>query len=199
MFASVVMRQLSNEINQPIPVLLSCRCECPFGYTGPTCSTPMFPACKIDANSTEMHCGDHVPKSCDCLRQCRNHFCPQGQLCETPRDPWYKICFERQQQLVPAVTYSDIPEETDDHKVVWYRGIRKDMQRVVLGRPKAVQVLDMWLVDGCCTVELLSKATACCLVLRLSSALAIEILVSEAAHNAALCARSLGATKCYSA
>jgi hypothetical protein len=72
-----------------------CRCECPFGYTGPACEVELFPACKMAPNATEMHCGDRMPRSCECLRQCWRQFCPGGNsTCETPRDALFVHCFE---------------------------------------------------------------------------------------------------------
>jgi hypothetical protein len=47
------------------------RCECPFGWRGPTCEEPAFPACRI-SNSSDMvgrgvgrvHTGSHAPRYC---------------------------------------------------------------------------------------------------------------------------------------
>ncbi|KAF8062027.1 glucuronosyltransferase [Scenedesmus sp. PABB004] len=132
------------------------RCECPFGYYGPLCNKEMFPACKMAANATEMHCGDRMPRSCECLRQCRAFFCPNRGKCETPRDPWFVRCFER---LVPAgggakggggggkrvargAVYSDVPSEAEERGggVRWFRGIRDDLQREGLTRQQATAV-----------------------------------------------------------
>jgi hypothetical protein len=79
--------------------LSHCRCECPFGYTGPACEVEVFPACKMAPNASEMHCGDRMPRSCECLRQCWRHFCSSSSnsTCETPRDPLFVRCFERLQ------------------------------------------------------------------------------------------------------
>lgn len=121
------------------------RCECPFGYIGATCEKPLFPACKMRANATEMHCGDRMPRSCECLRQCRAFFCPNKGRCETPRDPWFVRCFERAKPAnssAPLVITSDIPEEWEEKKglVRWYRGIRADLQRETLTRAQATYV-----------------------------------------------------------
>jgi hypothetical protein len=138
-------------------VVLCCvrRCECPYGYYGPICDKPMFPACKLAPNATEMHCGERMPRSCECFRQCRHFYCNGlTGACEQPRDPWFVRCFE---QLAPAAgaagaansseptkeaVYSDVPEEADEQagRIAWYRGIRTDMSRERLSRQKATAV-----------------------------------------------------------
>jgi hypothetical protein len=101
-----------------------------------------------------MHCGEAMPRSCECLRQCRAHFCPNKGKCETPRDPWFVRCFERLKAAVPAGSnssaaaagpiqiLSDIPEEWEDQQglIKWYRGIRNDLQREIITRPHGVYV-----------------------------------------------------------
>ncbi|WIA23466.1 hypothetical protein OEZ85_000212 [Tetradesmus obliquus] len=73
------------------------RCECAIGYSGPDCATPLWPACKLHPNATEMFCGEWYPKSCECLRQCYSHICPKGpQSCERLYDLTNAKCFERQ-------------------------------------------------------------------------------------------------------
>lgn len=144
-----------------------CRCECPFGYYGPACDKEIFSACKLSGNSTEMHCGDRMPRSCECLRQCRAYFCPNKGRCETPRDPWYARCFERiarnasdaaaaarahgaavgrgvtvKGTFLRGPVYSDVPQEWEEKQglVVWYQGIRDDMKRDKITRQRATWV-----------------------------------------------------------
>eukprot|EP00878_Enallax_costatus_P016506 GHUV01017315.1.p1 GENE.GHUV01017315.1~~GHUV01017315.1.p1 ORF type:complete len:576 (+),score=57.68 GHUV01017315.1:463-2190(+) len=140
------------------------RCECPFGYYGPACDKEIFPACKLTAKSTEMHCGDRMPRSCECLRQCRNFFCPNKGRCETPRESWYVQCFERiaknasdltrahGAKVGPGVTvkgpflrgpvYSDVPEEWEEKQglVEWFQGLRDDLPRKRLKYTNATYV-----------------------------------------------------------
>lgn len=144
-----------------------CRCECPFGYHGPACDKEIFPACKLTAKSTEMHCGDRMPRSCECLRQCRAFFCPNKGRCETPRESWYVQCFERIAKntsdlarahggkVGPGVTvkgpgdpflrgpvYSDVPEQWEEQKglVEWFQGLRDDLPRKRLKQRNATFV-----------------------------------------------------------
>lgn len=44
-----------------------CRCECPWGLTGPDCSQQQLPACKVSPSSLPF-CGEIFPKSCECFR-----------------------------------------------------------------------------------------------------------------------------------
>jgi hypothetical protein len=129
------------------------RCECPFGYYGPICDKAMFPACKLAADANEMHCGERMPRSCECFRQCRHFYCNGlTGACEKPRDTWFVRCFER---LTPAAAaaadnstatkeavYSDVPDESEERAghVAWYRGIRTDLGRDRLSRQKATAV-----------------------------------------------------------
>jgi hypothetical protein len=32
------------------------RCECPYGWAGPACEQPVFPACRISNSSDEVGC-----------------------------------------------------------------------------------------------------------------------------------------------
>ncbi|KAG2447967.1 hypothetical protein HYH02_006996 [Chlamydomonas schloesseri] len=48
-------------------------CECPFGYTGPTCETPLMPACQVGPD-LEPFFGMMVPRSCECARQASRFF-----------------------------------------------------------------------------------------------------------------------------
>lgn len=115
----------------------------------------MFPACKLAPNATEMHCGERMPRSCECFRQCRHFYCNGlTGACEMPRDPWFVRCFEPLQPAAGAAgadnstaatkeaVYSDVPEEADEQagRVAWYRGIRTDMSRERLSRQKATAV-----------------------------------------------------------
>lgn len=47
-----------------------CRCECPWGHTGPDCSELALSACRISNSTTPglMPCGVLYPKSCECIR-----------------------------------------------------------------------------------------------------------------------------------
>lgn len=123
------------------------RCECPYGYYGPTCEKEIFPACKLAPEATEMHCGERMPRSCECFRQCRKFYCKGGKgACETPRDPWFVRCFERVKPAgnssTAAAVYSDVPEEWEEKQglVAWHRGIRTDLARERLARQKATTV-----------------------------------------------------------
>lgn len=128
---------------------LLCRCECPYGYVGPTCEEPLFPACRLAQNATDMHCGERMPRSCECFRQCRQFYCGGGKgACEMPRDPWYVRCFERKQQATQnggssqSSIFSDVPGEWEEKQglVAWYRGIRTDMSRMALTRQQSIRV-----------------------------------------------------------
>jgi hypothetical protein len=112
------------------------------------CDVPLFPACKLAPNATEMHCGENMPRSCECFRQCRRFYCGGGKgACETPRDPWYVRCFERPQPAPGSGTpkpamFSDVPEEWEETKglMSWHLGIRSDLQRQKLTRQQATKV-----------------------------------------------------------
>lgn len=131
----------------------------------------------MSANATEMHCGDHMPRSCECLRQCRQFFCPNKGKCETPRDPWFVRCFERLQpaptsaaaaaagnrtaaaaKFMKGKVYSDVPTEAEEQQglVKWYRGIRDDLQRETLTRQRATWVGAQ--LQGCFTGCLLQDS-----------------------------------------
>lgn len=102
-----------------------------------------------------MHCGERMPRSCECFRQCRQFYCAGGKgACEMPRDLWFVRCFER---LKPALTandstasqqavYSDVPEEWEEKqgRVAWYLGMRNDLGRDRLSRQKATAVRALW-------------------------------------------------------
>jgi hypothetical protein len=45
-----------------------CRCECPWGLSGPACATHELPACRLRDSSHLAWCGDWYPKSCECYR-----------------------------------------------------------------------------------------------------------------------------------
>lgn len=129
------------------------RCECPYGYAGPICDKLLFPACRLAPNATEMHCGERMPRSCECFRQCRQFYCSGGLgKCETPRDPWFVRCFERVNKPAAAAgngtaaaaqaVYSDIPGEWEEKAglVSWFRGMRSDMSRGRISRAQATKV-----------------------------------------------------------
>jgi hypothetical protein len=119
---------------------------------------PLFPACKLAYNATEMQTSQDVPRSCQCLRQARAFYCPGGARCETPRDAWYVPCWEHKRDLermakdkfsaaaqnpplgVAAMVYSDVPERNAEDQVTWVRGIRADLQRTGLTRRQATAI-----------------------------------------------------------
>ena len=79
------------------------RCECPWGFTGPDCSTPLLPACALGPGGAAVHCGQRFPRACACLRQCAALLCPvelpdsESNLsagCFARRDVWLPPCFE---------------------------------------------------------------------------------------------------------
>jgi hypothetical protein len=126
-----------------------------------------------------MHCGENMPRSCECFRQCRRFYCKGGKgACEMPRDPWYVRCFERVQQHPGGNSsssssvsvaggsqhvYSDVPEEWEEHRglVSWHLGIRADLQRQKLTREQATKVR----VGVCAVALVLALALALALVL----------------------------------
>jgi len=159
----ILLHQRADTAGRCDPVL---RCECPYGYYGPTCEKEIFPACKLAPEATEMHCGERMPRSCECFRQCRKFYCKGGKgACETPRDPWFVRCFERVKPAgnssTAAAVYSDVPEEWEEKQglVAWHRGIRTDLARERLARQKATTVRQQLAchsadIDPCCMAAL---------------------------------------------
>ncbi|GAX80858.1 hypothetical protein CEUSTIGMA_g8293.t1 [Chlamydomonas eustigma] len=55
------------------------RCECPFGFGGPTCNSPQMPACQVSANDMPFW-GVFSPKNCECYQQAFKFFnCTPGR------------------------------------------------------------------------------------------------------------------------
>jgi hypothetical protein len=120
-------------------------CECPFGYTGPTCSDPLWPSCQVSPKQQEVYCSsDWRPKSCACLEQCAAFVCPDGThaSCERDFDLHNAKCFQREGSV--SITTdgaawdggSDLPEDTEDG-VKYFKGwlhkqIRQEIKRQVL-------------------------------------------------------------------
>jgi hypothetical protein len=47
-----------------------------------------------------MYCGNWFLKSCECLRQCYRHICPNGpRSCERPYELASSKCFERHEKF----------------------------------------------------------------------------------------------------
>ncbi|KAG2489763.1 hypothetical protein HYH03_011714 [Edaphochlamys debaryana] len=54
------------------------QCECPYGFTGPTCEEGLIPACQTDKDS-EPFFGVMIPRSCACVRQMQKMYgCSPG-------------------------------------------------------------------------------------------------------------------------
>lgn len=112
-----------------------------------------------------MHCGERMPRSCECFRQCRKFYCKGGKgACEMPRDPWFVRCFERLKPAgnnsTAAAIYSDVPEEWEEKQglVAWHRGIRTDLGRERLTRQKATTVSEQLAVSDPCWMAVLLLA-----------------------------------------
>ncbi|KAG2453114.1 hypothetical protein HYH02_002445 [Chlamydomonas schloesseri] len=107
-------------------------CECPFGWTGPTCEVPVLPACRIstaqNATTGPPMVGAVFPKNCQCLKQLQKVACMESRyvydfyLCEHGSFwAWKSMhCFEYtdrplEQQL------SGIPDPGTPN-VVWKKG-----------------------------------------------------------------------------
>lgn len=50
------------------------RCECPFGWSGPTCGTPLLSACRtsLSDNASVIQFGSVWPRACECVHQVGN-------------------------------------------------------------------------------------------------------------------------------
>lgn len=115
-----------------LPGLCLGRCECPIGYTGPTCQTPVWASCKLHHNASEMFCDIWLPKSCECLRQCFKSFCPKGPSHLDKCDLFYDIanakCFERPADHSAEMNTtewdggSDIPADHEEN-VQYFHGV----------------------------------------------------------------------------
>lgn len=125
-------------------------CECPVGYIGPDCSTPLWPGCKVAPQQLELYCtNDWYPKSCACLQQCAAFVCPDGThaSCERDFDLFNSKCFLRTSNVSTTedgVVWdggSEFPEDTEEG-VKYYKGyLHKEVTQEITRQVAAAAVM----------------------------------------------------------
>lgn len=123
------------------------RCECPWGYGGPTCSEALMPACQLEPGG-EPFFGMTVPRNCECVRQAHKFFgcSPAEETCVFRNLQREVRCYEFKDKPA-SEQWSRMPYENDTG-VVWRRG------RMVTGRElasldtvapqEAAVAIDLW-------------------------------------------------------
>ncbi|GLI67688.1 hypothetical protein VaNZ11_011952 [Volvox africanus] len=148
------------------------RCECPFGYTGPTCDEPLLPACQ-QGPGLEPFFGLLASRNCECLRQANRFFgcSPTNETCTLVSMSFHEVqCFSFTGK-VPSEQWSQMPA-MDEEGVEYYKGWinrRVDLRRVepregvvggdIWGRPYLILPLEKCGHHKChgrgaCAVEL---------------------------------------------
>ncbi|GFR49821.1 hypothetical protein Agub_g11761 [Astrephomene gubernaculifera] len=104
-------------------------CDCPFGYTGPSCSDRLFPACHSSAEPGSLpHYGVWYPKNCYCAKQLLAHpySCPKYEHGDHNAHCFYPILMEsnllcyRYKSLPESAQLSDSPP-MDHPDLEWVR------------------------------------------------------------------------------
>ncbi|GIL62228.1 hypothetical protein Vafri_16503 [Volvox africanus] len=101
-------------------------CECPFGLSGPTCQTQLYPACRtlFTSGAQRIYLGRTAPRNCYCYLQLVKGLClpdDESRCAFHTMQLWDSLyCFKRkdtpeEQQL------SDLPEKIDDPAYEWGR------------------------------------------------------------------------------
>ncbi|MEW5298057.1 MAG: hypothetical protein WDW36_001219 [Sanguina aurantia] len=100
------------------------RCECPFGFDGPSCGNALLSSCQASATDIPFP-WIFFPKNCECYRQAHSFFsCKAG--C-TPS--LYHIAEIRCYEFAgkpPEEQWSAFPEVASDPGVVWRKGAFKE-------------------------------------------------------------------------
>ncbi|EFJ53243.1 acetylglucosaminyltransferase [Volvox carteri f. nagariensis] len=119
-------------------------CECPFGLSGPTCQTQLYPACRTTPTTQRIFLGRMAPRNCYCYREVMKAMClPEEETrCAThTMQLWDALfCFEKvgvpeDQQI------SELPEKMDDPSYRWGKGTT--VREVVDGVPKLRREIQM--------------------------------------------------------
>ncbi|GFR44305.1 hypothetical protein Agub_g5517 [Astrephomene gubernaculifera] len=121
------------------------RCECPFGYTGPTCSDPLMPACQLGP-LLEPFFGFTVPRSCECVRQARTFFgCSDGgDTCTLSSFGFRDVFCYQYPDRPPGEQWSLMPELTTPG-VEYFRGnVRQAVALRPLAAVEGVAGEDLW-------------------------------------------------------
>ncbi|EFJ39990.1 hypothetical protein VOLCADRAFT_100271 [Volvox carteri f. nagariensis] len=121
------------------------RCECPFGYTGPTCEEPLLSGCQRGPG-LEPFFGVLVSRNCECLRQANRFFgcSPNNDTCTLASMSFHDVQCYTFPDLPPEQQYSQMPS-LDQPGVQYYRGsINRVVDLKPVGPAEGLVGRDIW-------------------------------------------------------
>ncbi|GIL78577.1 hypothetical protein Vretimale_6191 [Volvox reticuliferus] len=121
------------------------RCECPFGYTGPTCEEPLLPSCQRGPG-LEPFFGVLLSRNCECLRQANRFFgcTPNNDTCTLLSMGFHHVQCYSFTGVPVSEQWSKMPS-LDQAGVEYFRGmINKDVALSSVDPQDGMVGRDIW-------------------------------------------------------